>query len=79
MNVVELNPYGHMTLARFFEAMVPLTFFTIWIIMAFHSRIILQDDRGDVWKKLLWPIMLVNTMIPRSTTKDDHDIPLGHR
>jgi len=71
MNVIELNPQGYMTLARFFEAMLPLTLVTIWVIVAFQSRFVLRDERGSMWKKLLWPIMLVNNMIPRSS-KDDN-------
>jgi hypothetical protein len=81
MNVVELDPLGHTSLARFFEYMFPLTFITIWIIVAFQSRFIVRDDRGGrgVWKKLLWPVMLINTIIPWSSTKDDdsaYDLPL---
>jgi hypothetical protein len=71
MNVVELNPGGYTSLARFFEATLPLTFFTIWIIVAFQSRFILRDNSGGVWKKLLWPVMLFNAIIPWSTTKKD--------
>jgi hypothetical protein len=59
MNVVEINPFGGTTLARFFEASLPLTFFTIWIIVAFQSRFVLRQQRdgpGAVWKKLLWPM-----------------------
>jgi len=82
MNVTELNPGGYTTLARFFEAALPLTFFTIWIVVAFQSRFILRDDRGGMWKKLLWPIMVFNTFIPWSPTRDDtkeYDLPLRSR
>jgi hypothetical protein len=71
MNVVELNPGGYTSLAHFFEASLPLTFFTVWIVVAFQSRFVLRDDRGAVWKKLLWPIMLLNNFIPKATSKDD--------
>jgi len=71
MNVIELNPGGYTTLARFFEASLPLTFFTVWVIVAFQSRFVLRDDRGAFWKKLLWPIMLLNNIIPKKTSKND--------
>jgi hypothetical protein len=79
MNVVELNPLGYTSLARFFEASLPLTFFTVWIVVAFQSRFVLRDDRGGIWKKLLWPILLFNTIIPWPTMKDDssaYDLPV---
>jgi hypothetical protein len=86
MNVTELNPQGHTTLARFFETMFPLTIVTIWIIVAFQSRFIVRDDRGarGVWKKLLWPVMLINTIIPWSSSKDEspayeYDLPKHKR
>jgi hypothetical protein len=83
MNVTELNPNGHTTLGRFFEAMFPLTIITIWIIVAFQSRFVVRDDRGarGVWKKLMWPVMLINTIIPWSSSKDEsstyeYDLPM---
>ena len=82
MNVVELNPVGYTSLAHFFEASLPLTFFTIWIVIAFQSRFVLRDDRGSMWKKLLWPIVLFNSIISRSKAENegpDYDIPLQSR
>jgi hypothetical protein len=83
MNVTELNPGGHTTLARFFETMFPLTIVTIWIIVAFQSRFIVRDDRGarGVWKKLMWPVVFINTKIPWSSSKDEsstyeYDLPM---
>lgn len=72
MNVQELNPQGYLTLARFFEVMLPLTLATVWIIVAFQSKFVVRDDRGGtMWKKLLWPVMLVNNIIPRRKIKND--------
>jgi len=77
MNVVELNPGGYTSLARFFAASVPLTLFTIWIIVAFQNRFVQRHYRGGIWK-LLWPIMFLKTLIPGSSKKNDthYDIPL---
>jgi len=82
MNVIELNSGGYTSLSRFFEASLPLTFFTIWVIVAFQSRFVLRDNRGAIWKKLLWPIMLLDTIIPWSTKKkfdSMEELPLQRR
>jgi hypothetical protein len=81
MNVVELNPGGHIPLARFFEAMFPLTMITVWVIVAFQSRFVLRDDGGGAWKKLLWPILFANSLIPRRIKEDDsaYELPFQRR
>jgi len=79
MNVVELNPGGHTTLARFFEAAIPLTLFTIWVLVGFQSHLVLRDDRSGSWKKLLWPIVHFSTLFPRPPTRNNSlmdDVPL---
>lgn len=80
MNVIELNSGGYTTLARFLEVMLPLTFVTIWIVVAFQSRLVLRDEHGAVWKQLLWPLVYLNALIPQrpSTTKED-DVELSMR
>jgi len=75
MNCFELNPGGHFPLIRFFEVTVPLTLITIWIVVAFQNRLILRDD-GNMWKKFLWPILALNSLIPRFGTKSDRYQPL---
>lgn len=80
--MIELNPGGYTTLARFFEASVPLTLVTIWVIVAFQNRLVLRDDRAGVWRKFLWPIVLINSMIPWPTRNRGglgDDIPLRPR
>jgi hypothetical protein len=64
MNVIELNSGTYGTLAHYAAATLPLTFLTIWIIVAFQSRFVLRDDDA-MWKKLLWPIALVRKLISR--------------
>jgi len=80
MNVTALVPSGNTPLARFFEATLPLTVATIWVIVAFQNRFVLRDDGRNVWKKLLWPIAFLKSMLPGgSTTKNDklsYDVPL---
>jgi hypothetical protein len=64
MNCLELNPGGYFPLSRFFEAAVPLTFVTIWVVMALQNRFVFGDDRGGMWKKFLWPIAAFYSLIP---------------
>jgi len=63
MNCFELNPGGHFPLARFFETATPLTLVTIWVLVAYQNRFVLQDDRST-WKKFLWPIVALYSLIP---------------
>lgn len=76
--MTELNPQGVPTIARFFEAMLPLTVVTVWIIVAFQSRFVVRDE--SMWKKLLWPIVLLNNMRPKPSEKrivdDEYEFPL---
>ena len=69
MNVVELNPQtGLFPLVRFFEAAVPLTLVTIWIIVAFQNRFVLQNEY-TVWGRLLWPLAAFDNLVRWSTTR----------
>jgi hypothetical protein len=71
MNVMELNPGTRGTIENYVAATIPLTFVTIWIIVAFQSRFILRDNEA-MWKKLLWPIALVHGLMARpQVPKDD--------
>jgi len=64
MNVMELNPGTLGTLGHYIAATLPLTFVTIWIIVAFQSRFVLRENEA-MWKKLLWPIALIHGLISR--------------
>lgn len=65
MNVIELNSGTYGTIPHYIAATLPLTLFTIWIIVAFQSRFVLRDDEA-MWKKLLWPIALSQRLFARS-------------
>jgi Mg2+ and Co2+ transporter CorA len=68
MNVMELNPGTLGTLPHYAEASVPLTFATIWIIVAYQNRFVLRDNQA-IWKKLLWPAALVHGLTaPRDSS-----------
>ena len=72
MNVIELNQGTYVTLAHYVEAAVPLTLVTIWIIVAFQSRFVIREDDA-MWKKLLWPVALVQRFLPRQRRRLDDD------
>jgi hypothetical protein len=69
MNVIELNSGTYGTLAHYIAAALPLTCFTIWIIVAFQSRFVLRED-DTMWKKLLWPVALANRLLSRRQSDD---------
>ena len=62
MNVMELNSGTYGTLPHYIAATLPLTFVTIWIIVAFQSRFVLRDAEAK-WKQLLWPIALIQRLL----------------
>jgi heme A synthase len=70
MNVIELNTGTHGTIVHYVAAALPLTFVTIWIIVAFQSRFVLRDNEA-MWKKLLWPIVLVNKLISQTRRRPE--------
>jgi len=65
MNVIELNANTYGTIVHYVAAALPLTFVTIWIIVAFQSRFVLRDNEA-MWKKLLWPIALIHRLISQT-------------
>ena len=47
MNIIEINPEesaSNMTLAKYFEVSLPLTFVTVWIVIAYQINI--EDPRA---------------------------------
>jgi len=70
MNIIEFEQGTRGTLAHYFEATLPLTLITIWLIVAYQSRFVLRDDEA-MWKKLLWPIALVHRIISRPRRQEE--------
>ncbi len=57
MNVRELSNGTNGTLPHYFEVAAPLTFLTVWVVMAFQSKY-LFDSGTTFWMRLVWPWML---------------------
>ncbi|KAF4612869.1 hypothetical protein D9613_011170 [Agrocybe pediades] len=69
MNVTEIVPDTLGTLAHYFAAAIPLTFATIWIIIAFHSRH--TFPQYSFWKRLYWPYFLILRLFGKERSNPD--------
>ncbi|KAF9559802.1 hypothetical protein CPC08DRAFT_723702 [Agrocybe pediades] len=58
MNVKEITPGTNGTLVHYVVAALPFTLLTIWIIIAFQSKYIFQDN-CTFWMRLGWPYLLI--------------------
>ncbi|KAF8516402.1 hypothetical protein JB92DRAFT_2267729 [Gautieria morchelliformis] len=67
MNIKEINPGTKGSLPHYFATTIPLTLLTTWVIIAFQGRWSSQgeDDNVSIWRRLMWPIMLVQRMKSR--------------
>jgi len=57
MNAKEINPDTNGTLPLFVALAAPLTIVTIWVIIAFQSQYLLQDQ--PFMHRLAWPVLLL--------------------
>jgi hypothetical protein len=60
MNIREINPDADGSLAHYFETAIPLTFVTIWIIIAFQGKWKSNDRGTNKWAlltQLWWPVI----------------------
>jgi len=62
MNIHEIVPGTHGSLSHYFETAFPLTFVTVWVVMAFQSKHILGRDTS-IWMRIFWPVALAQRMI----------------
>ncbi|PBK90727.1 hypothetical protein ARMGADRAFT_1111301 [Armillaria gallica] len=82
MNVRELSNDTKGTLPHYFEVAAPLTFLTVWVVMAFQSKY-LFDSGTTFWMRLVWPWMLFKQVfMKRDKDKErerekEEDISLG--
>ncbi|KAK0484497.1 hypothetical protein IW261DRAFT_1456929 [Armillaria novae-zelandiae] len=83
MNVGEISPGTKGTLPHYFEAALPLTFLTVWVVMAFQSKY-LFDSGSTFWMRLVWPWMLFKQVFmnqdkerEREKEKEKENMSLG--
>lgn len=58
MNAKEINPGTNGTLPLFVALAAPLTVVTIWVIIAFQSQYLLQNQ--TFMERLAWPVLLLH-------------------
>jgi hypothetical protein len=62
MNINEIVPDTHGSLVHYFETALPLTFVTVWAVMAFQSKHLLGQNT-TMWMRVFWPVWLIQQMI----------------
>ena len=58
MNVREINPGTKGTVMHYAATAVSFTLATVWIIIAFQSRYLFEENASP-WKRLGWPYVLL--------------------
>lgn len=58
MNVQEIVPNTHGTLAHYAETALPFTLLTIWVIIASQNRYIFPAGL-NFWMRLAWPVLVL--------------------
>jgi hypothetical protein len=64
MNVAEINPGSKGTLPHYVITDIPLTLFTIWLVIAFQSK---YHTAGQTWTRFLWLVLMVNQFFARKS------------
>ncbi|KJA24138.1 hypothetical protein HYPSUDRAFT_39284 [Hypholoma sublateritium FD-334 SS-4] len=62
MNVQEIVPSTHGTLAHYAETALPLTLLTIWVIIASQNRYIFPPGL-NFWMRLGWPVLVLGKVL----------------
>jgi hypothetical protein len=70
MNVREINPSTPGSVRLYFATMVPLTFLTVWIVMAVQSKYSYPDpERVTFWTRVTWPVVYGRQMLTLGAEK----------
>ncbi|KAK0243210.1 hypothetical protein EDD85DRAFT_762039, partial [Armillaria nabsnona] len=80
MNIREFSKDTKGTLQHYFEAAVPLTLLTIWVVMTFQSKRLFKFASGTTfWMRLVWPwILFKRVFMKREIEREEEaSIPLG--
>lgn len=62
MNIHEINPGTLGSLLHYMAVAIPLTIATIWIIIAFQSKYLFDED-VSMWRRFAWPFFLARRML----------------
>jgi hypothetical protein len=74
MNIKEIVPETNGTLPHYVVTAVPLTFLTIWIVIAFQSKHLFRERRPSLLMRLMWPLIIIRGMT--GSKKKEDEIPL---
>lgn len=80
MNINEINPGTLGSLPHYMAVAVPLTIVTIWVIIAFQSKYLFEDDT-PIWTRFAWPFFLAKRMLWRKggqRGQDENEKLLGN-
>ncbi|RXW17666.1 hypothetical protein EST38_g8185 [Candolleomyces aberdarensis] len=78
MNVFEISPDAHATIPQYVAIALPLTVLTMWIVIAFRSKIVLSGQ-VPFWLRLIWPLKKLHARYNKNSKAHltDHDIEKG--
>jgi hypothetical protein len=72
MNIKEFDADTSGTLGHYIAAALPLTFFTVWVVMAFQSKYIFgQNKPTSIWLRLAWPVLLYKSIYEKKDNQQD--------
>ena len=74
MNVGEINPGTTENLAHYVEAVVGLTLFTSWLVIAMQKDSFFFPPDSSVMHRTLWPLYFVNGVISTEIRKWRHQL-----
>jgi hypothetical protein len=75
MNIREIDPMTHGSVRLYFATMVPLTFLTVWIVMAVQSKYSYPNPDGvTIWTRVMWPVVYGRHMLVREPEKKRSDV-----
>jgi len=66
MNVVEINPNAHESLAHFAEASIALILLTAWLVIALRKDNSLHPEGCHIARRLAWPVFFIYERITRN-------------
>jgi hypothetical protein len=72
MNIHEINPGTLGSLPHYMAVAIPLTIATIWIIIAFQSKYLFDNDES-IWRRFAWPFFLAKRMFWRKSGQRGQD------
>ncbi|KAJ7216584.1 hypothetical protein GGX14DRAFT_442105 [Mycena pura] len=77
MNLKEIVPDATGSWRHYFATALPLTFVTVWAVMAFQSKYLL-GPHATTWMRLIWPVTLMRWYLRNRRAKYDLNRQIGN-